>query len=212
MLKGVATAAPFLRSNGLSHPQEVTAQTDQRRRRCWRSIMADFAGLPADLPGSSNGLIFTLETPGYPAVLPCCGAEMELSTGGGDRITTLANHPLMERPHERSYPQFDRRNPTSRASGHVNRTNRPNTWLLRPSPADVKKSLANPEPSTHGPLRSGACTSACPELVKAVVAVGPHSASSRPRRCRVRAHVRRPVVSFPWRGWPDKARTVGRVP
>jgi hypothetical protein len=39
------------------------------------------------------------------------------------------------------------------ASGHVNRANRPNTWLLRPSPADVKKSLANPEPSTHGPKR-----------------------------------------------------------
>ena len=36
------------------------------------------------------------------------------------------------------------------ASGHVNRTNRPNTWLHRPVTADVKKLLANPEPSTHG--------------------------------------------------------------
>jgi len=35
------------------------------------------------------------------------------------------------------------------ASGHVNRTNRPNTWLHRPA-CGVKKVLANPEPSTHG--------------------------------------------------------------
>jgi hypothetical protein len=38
------------------------------------------------------------------------------------------------------------------ASGHVNRTNRPNTWLHRPT-CDVKKVLANPEPSTHGTFR-----------------------------------------------------------
>jgi hypothetical protein len=37
------------------------------------------------------------------------------------------------------------------ASGHVNRANRPNTWLLRPMLQTVKKALANPEPSTHGP-------------------------------------------------------------
>jgi hypothetical protein len=35
------------------------------------------------------------------------------------------------------------------ASGHVNRTIRPNTWLHRPA-LHVKKTLANPEPSTHG--------------------------------------------------------------
>ena len=35
------------------------------------------------------------------------------------------------------------------ASGHVNRTNRPNTWLHRPA-LDVKTVLANSEPSTHG--------------------------------------------------------------
>jgi len=29
------------------------------------------------------------------------------------------------------------------ASGHVNRTYRPNTWLHRPKPAYVKKALAN---------------------------------------------------------------------
>jgi hypothetical protein len=39
------------------------------------------------------------------------------------------------------------------ASGRVNRVNRPNTWLLPTKPADVKKPLANPEPSTHGPNR-----------------------------------------------------------
>ena len=36
------------------------------------------------------------------------------------------------------------------ASGHVNRTNRPNTWLHRPNLQLVKKALANSEPSTHG--------------------------------------------------------------
>jgi hypothetical protein len=40
------------------------------------------------------------------------------------------------------------------ASGHVNRAQRPNTWLLRPNPAGVKKVLANPEPSTHGPFET----------------------------------------------------------
>ena len=39
------------------------------------------------------------------------------------------------------------------ASGHVNRTKRPNTWLHRPTLQNVKKALANPEPSTHGTLR-----------------------------------------------------------
>jgi hypothetical protein len=37
------------------------------------------------------------------------------------------------------------------ASGHVNRANRPNTWLLRPT-LQVKLLLANPEPSTHGSI------------------------------------------------------------
>jgi hypothetical protein len=36
------------------------------------------------------------------------------------------------------------------ASGHVNRVKRPNTWLHRPMLQNVKKVLANPEPSTHG--------------------------------------------------------------
>jgi hypothetical protein len=38
------------------------------------------------------------------------------------------------------------------ASGNVSRTQRPNTWLHRPT-CDVKISLANSEPSTHGPKR-----------------------------------------------------------
>ena len=38
------------------------------------------------------------------------------------------------------------------ASGHVNRANRPNTWLHRPS-LRRKILLANPEPSTHGTSR-----------------------------------------------------------
>jgi hypothetical protein len=40
------------------------------------------------------------------------------------------------------------------ASGHVNRTKRPNTWLHRPMLQNVKKVLANPEPSTHGTNRT----------------------------------------------------------
>jgi hypothetical protein len=38
------------------------------------------------------------------------------------------------------------------ASGHASRINRPNTWLLRPG-CDVKKVLANTEPSIHGTKR-----------------------------------------------------------
>ena len=38
------------------------------------------------------------------------------------------------------------------ASGHVNRAKRPNTWPHRPA-AEVKKALANREPSTHGTFR-----------------------------------------------------------
>jgi hypothetical protein len=40
------------------------------------------------------------------------------------------------------------------ASGHVNRIQRPNTWLHRPILQNVKKPLANPEPSTHDPIRT----------------------------------------------------------
>ena len=43
------------------------------------------------------------------------------------------------------------------ASGHVNRTKRPNTWLHRPMLQNMKKALANPEPSTHGTFRTCRC-------------------------------------------------------
>ena len=39
------------------------------------------------------------------------------------------------------------------ASGHMNRVKRPDTWLHRPMLQNVKKILANPEPSTHDPYR-----------------------------------------------------------
>jgi hypothetical protein len=39
------------------------------------------------------------------------------------------------------------------ASGHVNRINRPNTCCTD-QPANVKKGLANSEPSTHGTKRT----------------------------------------------------------
>ena len=41
------------------------------------------------------------------------------------------------------------------ASGHVSRIQRPNTWLHRPT-GNVKKALANSEPSTHGTKRTTA--------------------------------------------------------
>ena len=40
------------------------------------------------------------------------------------------------------------------ASGHVNSIKGPNTWLHRPMLQNVKKALANPEPSTHDPSRT----------------------------------------------------------
>ena len=41
------------------------------------------------------------------------------------------------------------------ASGHANRIKRPDTWLHRPMLQNVKKALANPEPSTHDPTETG---------------------------------------------------------
>ena len=38
------------------------------------------------------------------------------------------------------------------ASGHVSRIKRPNTWLHRPMLQNVKKALANLEPSTHAAI------------------------------------------------------------
>src|SRR5512133_636285 len=49
------------------------------------------------------------------------------------------------------------------ASGHMNRVKRPDTWLHRPMLQNVKKVLANPEPSTHGPRAYTASSSAVPK-------------------------------------------------
>ena len=43
------------------------------------------------------------------------------------------------------------------ASGQVNRIRRPDTWLHRPMLQNVKKVLANPEPSTHVTSRRFGC-------------------------------------------------------
>ena len=60
------------------------------------------------------------------------------------------------------------------ASGHVNRVKRPNTWLHRPMLQNVKKVLANPEPSTHDPNATSArsqpiglgSTSSCGDMIR----------------------------------------------
>ena len=46
------------------------------------------------------------------------------------------------------------------ASGPVSRTDRPNTWLLRPALRRAQ-SLDSLEPSTHGPTPIRACLRAC---------------------------------------------------
>ena len=63
------------------------------------------------------------------------------------------------------------------ASGHVNRIKRPNTWLHRPMLQNVKKALANPEPSTHGTFET--CR---PLLTMSVVGGKPEVLSTRPKR------------------------------
>src|ERR1700722_11813280 len=40
------------------------------------------------------------------------------------------------------------------ASGHMNRVKKPDAWLHRPMLQNVKKVLANPEPSTQEPLQN----------------------------------------------------------
>ena len=58
------------------------------------------------------------------------------------------------------------------ASGHMNRVKRPDTWLHRPMLRNVKKVLANPEPSTHDP------TAACRFIIP------PRWVQKSPGRCR----------------------------
>ena len=65
------------------------------------------------------------------------------------------------------------------ASGHVNRTKRPNTWLHRPTLQNVKKALANPEPSTHGTFET------CPPILRMSVH-RPEVAVMRSGRARAR--------------------------
>jgi hypothetical protein len=50
------------------------------------------------------------------------------------------------------------------ASGHMNRVKRPDTWLHRPMLQNVKKVLANPEPSTHDPTRTFDTIPSCREF------------------------------------------------
>jgi hypothetical protein len=59
------------------------------------------------------------------------------------------------------------------ASGHMNRVKRPDTWLHRPMLQNVKKVLANPEPSTHGTKRGATCTRAVPSAYLAQRVPGP---------------------------------------
>jgi hypothetical protein len=60
------------------------------------------------------------------------------------------------------------------ASGHVNRIKRPNTWLHRPMLHNVKKALANPEPSTHDPERTSIVRKSGVRPVVASRLGGPH--------------------------------------
>src|SRR5215475_3795905 len=71
------------------------------------------------------------------------------------------------------------------ASGHVNRTNRPNTWLHRPPAARVKKVLANPEPSTHGPSIVRIRFRQDSPLDSCRLAATPESAESSPGKLRI---------------------------
>src|SRR5258705_5406331 len=52
------------------------------------------------------------------------------------------------------------------ASGHMNRVKRPDTWLHRPMLQNVKKVLANPEPSTQDPYRKSATGNGAPDRVQ----------------------------------------------
>ena len=62
------------------------------------------------------------------------------------------------------------------ASGHMNRVKRPDTWLHRPMLQNVKKVLANPEPSTHDPKRNAA---SCQSSTSSAVANTPSSHDQR---------------------------------
>jgi hypothetical protein len=52
------------------------------------------------------------------------------------------------------------------ASGHVNRIQKAEHMAAPTNAANVKKALANSEPSTHGTLLPSAETASCPQLVE----------------------------------------------
>jgi hypothetical protein len=76
------------------------------------------------------------------------------------------------------------------ASGHVNRVNRPDTWLHRPMLRNVKKALANPEPSTNGTFRT------LPSTVDDVRSREQTGSGSDRLRLRLLTH--NGQFSFPW--------------
>ena len=62
------------------------------------------------------------------------------------------------------------------ASGHVNRIQKAEHMAAPTNAANVKKALANSEPSTHGTRRAKPMRQACPQLREADVrAFGRHS-------------------------------------
>jgi hypothetical protein len=77
------------------------------------------------------------------------------------------------------------------ASGHMNRVKRPDTWLHRPMLQNVKKVLANPEPSTHDPQPTSHAES---HLVSAMVR-GPQR-ERRPTSCKFAPARSKPEFPF----------------
>ena len=65
------------------------------------------------------------------------------------------------------------------ASGHVNRANRPNTWLHRPTLQNGKKVLANPASGVSDPLPVWVQPVECPLRVHVWTAPGWQELSSR---------------------------------
>jgi hypothetical protein len=59
------------------------------------------------------------------------------------------------------------------ASGLMNRVKRPDTWLHRPMLQNVKKVLANLEPSTHDPERKSQALANGRAVVKSFFCPGP---------------------------------------
>jgi hypothetical protein len=85
------------------------------------------------------------------------------------------------------------------ASGHMNRVKRPDTWLHRPMLQNVKKVLANPEPSTHDPFRTSAGSKSRSAAVAChIVMCYRYLGGSAPRRASVQtgSYV---TAQSPWR-------------